>query len=315
MTDEIRDLYSDIIESSDFSGSLDTYNNIMIKGSDGEMRGTVLLQDPMLFAMAMKVDGTVSWKFEKAKPVGSWLELTIAISGSTSFRIGSLEKAGELVAGEACIYAVDRYIHPYDSVMSDLECINILIANEYFSKCLTPCADFGIAEVWDKQKAEILLGNTWTKIDATEELKELASKLFHARIETTMDYLRLHRETLELIEKLLRTFAERELLWKRICRLNADRCEGEYSLKELSSILKISKYKINQSFYRHKGMSYAEYLRYSKLVSSCKRLEENNMSILEIALEAGFENPGKFSAMFKRYMGTTPSAYRKVIQK
>ena len=48
-----------------------------------------------------------------------------------------------------------------------------------------------------------------------------------------------------------------------------------------------------------------------EIISSAKKLLQQNLSIKEISYELGFEEPNHFSSFFKHYQGTTPSDFLK----
>ena len=41
-------------------------------------------------------------------------------------------------------------------------------------------------------------------------------------------------------------------------------------------------------------------------------LKNTDRTVLDIALEQGYENPGKFAAAFKKMMGLTPQEFRRL---
>lgn len=65
--------------------------------------------------------------------------------------------------------------------------------------------------------------------------------------------------------------------------------------------------KVFQSIY---GVPVYKYLREYRLEQAAVALQKTTKSITEIALAAGFSNPGKFSETFKKRYGVTPTDYR-----
>ena len=59
------------------------------------------------------------------------------------------------------------------------------------------------------------------------------------------------------------------------------------------------------------GMTFTEYLRSRKLMHALRDLQNTNLRITDIALNAGYESPDAFTAAFKRYMGVSPSQLRR----
>ena len=58
------------------------------------------------------------------------------------------------------------------------------------------------------------------------------------------------------------------------------------------------------------GIPAAEYMRHHRLEQAAELLKTSEESILEIAAQVGYENPGKFAARFRRQYGCPPREYR-----
>lgn len=59
------------------------------------------------------------------------------------------------------------------------------------------------------------------------------------------------------------------------------------------------------------GKSFVSYLNYYRIEKACVLLLSTSQSILEIALQTGFDNISYFNKCFKSIIGITPSNYRK----
>ena len=55
-------------------------------------------------------------------------------------------------------------------------------------------------------------------------------------------------------------------------------------------------------------MSFGDWLRRMRLLLSLPRLAAG-ASVLEVALEHGYDSPSAFTAMFRRSLGVAPSVY------
>lgn len=58
------------------------------------------------------------------------------------------------------------------------------------------------------------------------------------------------------------------------------------------------------------GSTVYEYIRKARVERSKIFLKSTDMQIICIANKVGYENPSKFSSVFKSYTGMTPSKYR-----
>lgn len=84
------------------------------------------------------------------------------------------------------------------------------------------------------------------------------------------------------------------------------------SVEDLSRVAYFSKFHFHRQFSEYCGISVSRYIQLIKLKRASHRLVFNpDERIIEIALDAGFENPESFSRAFKHIFGQTPTAFRK----
>lgn len=86
--------------------------------------------------------------------------------------------------------------------------------------------------------------------------------------------------------------------------------ETKITLNELSEKYKISLTIFKRCFKKVYGSPYYSYLKKYKAHRAIHYLEESELSITEIALKVGYENPSKFISAFKELVGYTPREYR-----
>ncbi len=65
-------------------------------------------------------------------------------------------------------------------------------------------------------------------------------------------------------------------------------------------------------FKRELGMSPNDYRQRFRIKQSCRRLIETDRSVTEISFELGFSSSQYFSRVFRKYVGTSPSEYRRL---
>ena len=82
-------------------------------------------------------------------------------------------------------------------------------------------------------------------------------------------------------------------------------------LKELTSHFGISDTYLQKLFHTVYGMPVAAFIRTQKMQEAARLLIETDGKVEDIAAEVGYLNVSKFSAVFKKIMGDSPSAYRK----
>ena len=85
----------------------------------------------------------------------------------------------------------------------------------------------------------------------------------------------------------------------------------ELSVEQLSRVASFSKFHFHRQFSEYAGITVFGYIRLMRLKRASYRLVfSEHVRIIDIALEAGFENPESFSRAFKNAFGQTPSQFR-----
>lgn len=84
------------------------------------------------------------------------------------------------------------------------------------------------------------------------------------------------------------------------------------SLSDLADIVEMSTFHFARTFKMHLEMSPANYVTKCKIEKSKVLLSETELTILQVALEIGFDNQSYFSQVFKKNTGNTPEYFRKL---
>ena len=84
------------------------------------------------------------------------------------------------------------------------------------------------------------------------------------------------------------------------------------TLEELASLVNLSTYHMAHVFKQYTGISPNKYINEHRLAIAANRLLNENLPILNIALECGFNNISYFNRAFKNKYGITPNQFRKV---
>lgn len=88
--------------------------------------------------------------------------------------------------------------------------------------------------------------------------------------------------------------------------------EDDLSVKILSQVANFSVYHFHRQFTAFVGVPVSRYVQLMRLRRAAHCLSSlAQYSVLDAALDAGFESPEAFSRAFRRAFGTTPSAFRK----
>ena len=91
----------------------------------------------------------------------------------------------------------------------------------------------------------------------------------------------------------------------------AKHLDDKLSLDQLSDIACISKYHFHRLFTAHVGLSAQQYIRWLRLKRAAHQLiVESDKSIINVAIDAGFESHEAFTRAFKQASGVSPKAFR-----
>jgi AraC family transcriptional regulator len=95
-----------------------------------------------------------------------------------------------------------------------------------------------------------------------------------------------------------------------VCELLRNRFAENLSLSEVAAAAGVSADHLARSFRAHNGCTPGEYVRRLRVEFACRQLTVSQLSLVEIALDAGFTDQSHFTKTFKRLMGVTPAAFR-----
>lgn len=90
-----------------------------------------------------------------------------------------------------------------------------------------------------------------------------------------------------------------------------DNINTKLTLNDLSREFNISQAHFNRVFKFLTGFSLKKYITSRKLFSSLNHIKKSNESIINIAMDFGFDYPEVFSRAFKKQFGISPKEYRK----
>jgi two-component system response regulator YesN len=144
------------------------------------------------------------------------------------------------------------------------------------------------------QKLENINDEDIKKYKNLEELRNYLKELFNGIAEE----IKATNETKYIIEK-AKKYAKQHL-------------SEPITLEDITDEIKISKNYFCNLFKEETGETFWDYLTKVR-VDKAKELLHTDMKNYEVALQVGYENPSYLSKVFKKYVGITPSEYRKKI--
>lgn len=89
---------------------------------------------------------------------------------------------------------------------------------------------------------------------------------------------------------------------------------NEISLQEVAKQFDMSLRTFNRRFKQATDNTPLEYLQHIRLGTARDLLKDSNLSVAEISYRVGFNDPGYFSALFKRRVSLNPRDYRKLVR-
>jgi AraC family transcriptional regulator len=84
----------------------------------------------------------------------------------------------------------------------------------------------------------------------------------------------------------------------------------DLSVSALAAVAAMSPHHFSALFRKSMDVTPHRYVLLQRVQHAKQRLEDPRWSVLEAALDSGFENASHFARTFRRLVGTSPSAYR-----
>ncbi len=101
---------------------------------------------------------------------------------------------------------------------------------------------------------------------------------------------------------------------KRVTRIHEflmKNYQGDIDLKEIAEVAHMAPASVCRFFKNSTGLTIFEYLNKIKINYSCQLLLNTDLNILDISYDCGFNNLSHFNKQFKKFIGATPSEFRK----
>ncbi|EGH2826678.1 helix-turn-helix transcriptional regulator, partial [Salmonella enterica subsp. enterica serovar Adjame] len=99
--------------------------------------------------------------------------------------------------------------------------------------------------------------------------------------------------------------------FQRVCRYIARHLDEPLSLETLSAIAHSSPYHFHRQFSAYTGIPLYRYIQWLRLRRACWRLAFNPRDkVIDIALDAGFQNAESFSRAFRTAFDQSPTQFR-----
>ncbi|PQJ28802.1 hypothetical protein BSZ32_10060 [Rubritalea profundi] len=104
-------------------------------------------------------------------------------------------------------------------------------------------------------------------------------------------------------------------LLKRLTDYMWGKLHSPIYVEDMASKSNMSTFHFARSFKKTTGHSPHKYLTTMRLEKAVSLMENDDISLADVASESGFSDQAHFTRVFKKRMGTTPAAYRKKLKK
>jgi AraC-like DNA-binding protein len=101
---------------------------------------------------------------------------------------------------------------------------------------------------------------------------------------------------------------------KRIKRYVEENLTSDISLNDVAELLHFAPQYVCLLFKKNTGVTLLEYVNSQKIDMAIKTILTSDLPLYEIAEKCGFSNYNYFSNLFKRYTGSSPAVYRKMLK-
>lgn len=148
-----------------------------------------------------------------------------------------------------------------------------------------------------------------------EQYSFLARKDYISEVMSCPDYTSLREWFLRKLEDVCRKIGaqkegQMESIVARAKNYIDDNFSRELSLDDVSKYVNISPYYFSKLFKEEAGENFIEYLTRVRITNAKELLKNPNLSIKEICIMSGYNDPNYFSRIFKKQEDVTPSEYR-----
>ncbi|WP_159718236.1 helix-turn-helix domain-containing protein [Geminicoccus flavidas] len=100
---------------------------------------------------------------------------------------------------------------------------------------------------------------------------------------------------------------------RRVTGYMAERLGEDVGLDELAELISLSRSHFCTAFRHATGVTPHAWLTRLRLERAQEMLRDPRMRIIDVGLAVGYQTPSAFTAAFRRFTGTSPSAYRRQI--
>jgi AraC family transcriptional regulator len=171
-------------------------------------------------------------------------------------------------------------------------------------------------ELWDRDITAVELPRLLATQDPVIQstmialCEGLAAGLPNLYAETSAEMLSAHLLLHHCSLSSIRSPARDDRRLRRVDDYLRDNLAKHVSLEDLATHARLSRFHLLRLFKRRYGETPLKRLTRLRMDEAKRCLQNGRLSISEIAIRCGYENPAHFASAFKRVEGVAPTAYR-----
>ncbi len=270
----------------------------------------------------INVDYKMEMDFNNINFSDDILELGYCYNGDVGISSLPDNKKYKIKAGDIFIYKTLNNVNYFKFEYSQCRTISVHMNFNAIKNAVNPIWEDKLIIEWQEKIKDIFEKDILIMEKASFNMKKIAEQIDSISISNMMGYINLKLKTIEFLATLLEEKSntkflknskeqEKEIIIKAKDIISKN-LQNTPSVKEIASDSNISLYKLQELFKNMLGDTVYEYIKKARIEKAKELLKNTDMSILEIANEIGYENPSKFSNLFKGYNNITPLKYRKL---
>lgn len=250
-----------------------------------------------------------------------YIEILYIVKGSYQFEINLQNYT--LNAGDICILNTgdlhqitgDSSNTVHDVVLFDPCILAFSYGDEYQEECIGPLVEQMLLLPSIYRKGSQRNGLIRSKV---QELMQTAIEkkdgwYFRSKLLILDMISQIHQAGLMLPTESVQSYEERQKIqhYKAVISYMEENYSHHITLQNLADTIPCNSQYLCRFFKDIAGVSPIQYLINLRLNRACYLLEHTSKSILEVALDCGFDNVSYFIRKFKEARGCTPKEYRK----
>ncbi len=198
-------------------------------------------------------------------------------------------------------------VHRYDSVGYEKSWVLIFPSeicsefNQWFENCVP--------------KSNCISFDPDTQKRITDYFEQISALVKNTKSE--LDYIKTKGVLLLLLTEIFSVleFTEEKMAEVSLMRQLLTFCSSNYTeeltLERLEKELHINRFYISHLFSKKLKMKFTDYINNLRVAHACRLLRETSMNMTDIVSESGFTTARTFNRSFIKFIGDTPSQYRK----